>query len=222
MKSMHWAFILLLPWLCGCSLLTKAGGLLEVERESPVIPTKPQPSLVRIELRNELADYVARFVAKEWAGLEEQSKQATIKAAEAVTNDLGSPTSPLVLTETKRVEEVVEKHQKELAIDRKEENQWGKKIINLTQESTKRGWSVSSPALGTWVLFGIGGLGAVLLGVGKKLWAYRKTVLQLVPGIAKFMLVNPTAGEDLGNELSRTMDTSAKKVVKSVKTGAGL
>jgi hypothetical protein len=221
--------------LTGCSAIDRAGGLLGVERRAPAVPPAPTPTAQHAELRSEAADFGARVLARVHvegtppaAPLVEQAT----RAAEAVSADVGKPTSPWPLppvgerTAVESVEARLLDYSAERASAAAEQFDWKRQVAEAAQKPATSGWRLSSPALGTYLLFGIGGVGAALVALTRWAWKWRKVALQLIPGIQNFLdaagaSASPAPAAVLKQSLSAATDKDVKVTIDTVKRGLG-
>jgi len=93
---------------------------------------------------------------------------------------------------------------------RRQKADWESEVARAAQQPATSGWRLSSPALGTWLLLGVGGLGAAFVAVCRWAWKWRKVALQLIPGIQQFL----DAGGDGASQLKTALSASTDKAVK--------
>jgi len=219
--------VLVLP---GCGIPDRAGGLLSFEREAGAVPPAPQPTAEHLELRSAAADFSARVLARvHTMGAEPGApavEQAT-RAAEAVSSDVGKPAVPWPLPPAADLRAVpsVEARLIDYAAVRaravRERREWVREVAVRSATPSRRSWRIASPALGVYLLFGVGGLGAALVAVGRRAWRWRKVALQLIPGIQRFLDSDAADAGELKEALSETTDRDVKIVIDRVKRGMG-
>ncbi len=90
-------------------------------------------------------------------------------------------------------------------------------VARAARQPATSGWRLSSPALGTWLLLGVGGAGAALLAVGRWAWKWRKVALQLIPGIQQFLDTGGDGASQLQTALSASTDKDVKVAIDTAK-----
>lgn len=236
-------YLLFVLFIClflgGCSVLDRAGGLLTVETESAVVPPPPTLEPDHLELRSAAADFDARVLARvhvEGAPPAAPLVDQATRAAEAVSADVGKPAEPWPLpppapddpaaefTSVPVVEAQLIDYAEATARARGARQSWERDVTAIAQKPSRGRWSISSPALGTYLLFGIGGLGAALLAVGRWAWKWRKVARQVIPGVQAFLdIAGPDDGSDMLKETLRAAtDQDVKVAIDKVKIALGL
>jgi hypothetical protein len=235
---------LLMLGAAGCSVLDRAGGLIGIERTAPAVAPAPQATPEHLELRSAAADFSARVLARVYA-VGAQARAALVdqalRAAEAVSADVGKPAESWVLPpleaegplpadgpvaavavrRAESVESALLDYSAALGQARRERAEWEEDVGRAAATPSRSSWRLSSPALGTYLLFGIGGVGAALLALGRWAWKWRKVALQIIPGVQGFVNAVPTAqSAPLLTSLSISTDAGTKKIVTAVQEGS--
>jgi hypothetical protein len=236
-KSVYVMLVCSVLMFSGCAwvkaLGQQAGGILGFESEKPIVAPAPQPSQPQLELRSELADYVARFCAREWAKFQEGVYHQVVLAAESVSDEVGRPAQPIPLPTvavsapplptsepSAAVTEALRKIANERAKLAAARHAWEEEMAKAAATPAKSGWNLWSPALGWWLWFGIGGVGALLIGAIKFIWSSRVTWMnaakQVIGGVQGFLDTNPQAPV-LKASLAATTDDATKSLITATK-----
>lgn len=240
--------LLAMTSLAGCAVLDRAGGLIGIERTAPAVAPAPQPAPEHLELRSAAADFSARVLARVYA-VGAQARAALVdqalRAAEAVSADVGKPAEPWVLPpleaegplpadgpvaavavrRTESVESALLDYSAALGQARRERAEWERDVGRAAATPSRSSWRLSSPALGTYLLFGIGGVGAAFVAVFRWAWKWRKAVLQMVPALDTFLKAADSSlqpKQELKAVLDAATDQDVKLTIDAVKRGAGL
>lgn len=175
--------------------------------------------------------------------------EQAVRAADAVSGDVGKPAKPWPLDRRPEagpsfaeategggrlstgaapsVEAGLIDYAAAVARDRKDRRAWERDVTEQARAPARSSWRIGSPALGVYLLFGVGGVGAVLVAAGRWAWRWRKTALQLIPGIGTFLTVadahgGGATGRDLKIALTASTDADVKMLIDQVKRKAGL
>lgn len=225
--------------LAGCGLLDRAGGLLSVQSTAPTVEPPPEPSAEHRELRSGAADFGAQVLARVH-NLGADAGAALIaqaaRAADAVSGDVGKPARPWPLAvagvgqsppavdafeAVPSVEDDLDDYADAVAKDRADRREWEAEVVTQARAPARRSWSIGSPALGAYMLFGIGGVGALLVAAGRWAWKWRKTAMQIVPGVQGILDVArkgvTQTHDDMIATLQSTQDLDVQKTIKDAK-----
>ena len=216
---------------CGCSVVERAGTLVGVSRQAPAVPPAPQPAPRHLELRSGAADFDARVLARvgvEGARPAEALVEQAMRAAELLSADVGKPAEPWPVAAdaasappAPAVEQHLIDYSAELVSARRQRAEWEDEVARAARQPATSGWRLSSPALGTWLLLGVGGVGAALVAVARRAWKWRKVALQLIPGIQQFLDAGGQGAAQLKAALGTATDKDVKVTIDAVKRDLG-
>ena len=219
----------------GCSALAKAGEVAGWKFEGPSsVESAPLPGFDHLELRRQAADWVARLMAQVslWgASPDSPLVQQGAEMAAAVSRDVGPPAEPWPLpspaTTTYRYLPEVEAWLRDYTGEQKdhaeEVDDWERKMAEKSREPETRSGSVGSGALGTYLLFGVGGFGLLIAAAARWAWKWRKVVYQLVPGVGAYLAqADGRSQTALKTALDSATDKDVKVTIDKVKREMGV